>query len=103
MAFATISTFVYGVLAIVGGFIGFQQAGSKASLISGIITGTLLVIAGIGLAQAQSWATWLAIAVAALLVIVFVGRLFKTRKFMPAGLMVVVGMVTMVSLLTALG
>ncbi|MEM0979117.1 MAG: TMEM14 family protein [Cyanobacteria bacterium P01_H01_bin.58] len=103
MAFATISTFVYGVLAIVGGFIGFKQAGSKASLISGIITGILLVIAGTGLTQAQSWAIWLAIAVVALLVVVFIGRLIKTRKFMPAGLMVLVGTITVVSLLTALG
>lgn len=103
MAFATISTFVYGVLAIVGGFIGFKQAGSKASLISGLISGTLLVIAGIGLTQTQPWATWLAIAVATLLVIVFIGRLLKTRKFMPAGLMVLVGIATVASLIGALG
>ncbi|NER82190.1 MAG: hypothetical protein F6K42_22040 [Leptolyngbya sp. SIO1D8] len=103
MSAATIMTLVYGVLSIVGGIIGFVQAGSKMSLISGAITGVLLLVAGVGLAQAQAWALGLAIAIAALLVIVFVGRLVKTRKFMPAGLMIIVGVATLATLLKALG
>ena len=98
---ATVMTFVYGVLAFVGGIIGYQQAGSKPSLIAGVVTGILLLAAGIGLVQNQAWAFWGAIAVTGLLVVTFVARLIKTRKFMPAGLMVIVGIATLTALLTA--
>ena len=95
-------TFIYAVLAIVGGIIGYQQAGSKPSLISGIITGILLLIGGVGLLQGQGWGLWLALAITLLLVIVFIVRLFKTRKFMPAGLMVAVGIGTLIAQFTAI-
>ncbi|MEL6381342.1 MAG: TMEM14 family protein [Cyanobacteria bacterium J06626_18] len=100
---ATVMTFMYGVLSFVGGIIGYQQAGSKPSLIAGVVTGILLVAAGIGLVQGQSWALWIAIAVTGLLVVTFIGRLVKTRKFMPAGLMVIVGVATLAALLAAVG
>jgi uncharacterized membrane protein (UPF0136 family) len=103
MSPATIMTFIYGVLAIVGGIIGYQQAGSKPSLISGLITGLALLIAGVGLLQAQMWGLGLAIAVTLLLVIVFIYRLIKTGKFMPAGLMVAVGIGTLIAQWTAIG
>jgi uncharacterized membrane protein (UPF0136 family) len=38
-----------------------------------------------------------------LLIVVFVGRLIKTRKAMPAGLMVVAGVAALATLLKALG
>ncbi|NEQ42270.1 MAG: hypothetical protein F6K00_01410 [Leptolyngbya sp. SIOISBB] len=101
MSPAIVMTFIYAVLSIVGGIIGYQKAGSKPSLISGIVTGILLLIAGMGLLQAAVWGGWLAIAVSLLLVIVFVGRLLKTRKFMPAGLMVIVGIATLIALFQA--
>lgn len=103
MSAATITTLVYGILALVGGIIGFAQARSRVSLLSGVISGILLLVAAAGLFQAQPWGLGLAIAVTALLVIVFVVRLAKTRKLMPAGLMVVVGVATLATLLKALG
>ncbi|MEM9816771.1 MAG: TMEM14 family protein [Cyanobacteria bacterium P01_D01_bin.6] len=101
MSPAIVMTFIYAVLSVVGGIIGYQKAGSKPSLIAGIITGILLLVAGVGLLQMAVWASWLAIAVALLLVIVFIGRLLKTRKFMPAGLMVIVGVATLIALFQA--
>jgi uncharacterized membrane protein (UPF0136 family) len=103
MSAPAIAAFAYGVLALVGGVIGFVQVRSKMSLISGAITGVLLLIGGIGIVQAQPWGLALAIAVTALLIVVFVGRLIKTRKAMPAGLMVVAGVAALATLLKALG
>ncbi|MEM1309600.1 MAG: TMEM14 family protein [Cyanobacteria bacterium P01_H01_bin.153] len=99
MTIAILMTFIYAVLAIAGGIIGYQKAASRPSLISGSISGPLLIIGGIGLVQEQLWGAWLAIAVTLLLVIVFIARLIKTRRLMPAGLMVIVGVITLVTFL----
>lgn len=91
-----IAAIAYAVLAIVGGFIGYIQASSKVSLISGSISGLLLLFAGVMQLQGQTWGLILATIVTAVLIIVFAVRLVKTRKFMPAGLMTILG-------ITALG
>lgn len=91
-----IAAITYAVLAIVGGFIGYIQASSKASLISGSISGLLLLFAGVMQLQGQTWGLLLATIVTSVLIIVFAVRLVKTRKFMPAGVMTILG-------ITALG
>ncbi len=88
----TIAAIAYGILAIVGGIMGYSQAQSKASLISGSISGLLLILGGVMLLQGQAWGLILATVVTAVLIIVFAIRLFKTRKFMPAGLMTLLGL-----------
>lgn len=90
-----IAAIAYGVLAVVGGIIGYVQAQSKASLISGSISGLLLILAGIMQLQGQAAGLILATAITAVLVIVFAIRLTKTRKFMPAGLMSLLGLVSL--------
>jgi len=103
MSSAAILTFLYAAFSIVGGIVGYQQAGSKPSLISGVITGILLIIGGIGIFQGQAWGLWLAIAITLLLITVFIYRLIKTRKFVPAGLMVTLGVVALIVQLQAIG
>ncbi|CBN54106.1 MULTISPECIES: TMEM14 family protein [Kamptonema] len=85
----------YGILTFVGGIIGYAKAQSKASLISGSLSGLLLIFSGIVQLQGQSWGLILATVVAAVLVIVFIARLVKTRKLMPAGLMIAGGLVSL--------
>ncbi len=89
----------YGIMAIIGGIIGYVQAHSKASLISGSISGVLLIIAGVMQLQGQAWGLVLATVVTLVLVIVFAIRLVKTRKFMPAGLMSVLGLAALAIML----
>ncbi len=100
LTFAPLVTLVYGILAIVGGAIGYKQAGSQASLISGMISGFLLLIAAYMLYGRSPAGPLLAGVVSLVLVIVFIIRLAKTRKFMPAGLMIIVGVINLISLST---
>lgn len=81
----------YGLLAIVGGIIGFAQVRSQMSLISGLVSGTLLILGGWLWQQGITTGIFLSFIVTMALVIVFVGRYRKTSKFMPAGLMIGLG------------
>jgi uncharacterized membrane protein (UPF0136 family) len=98
MNLATLAAIGYGILAGVGGILGYAKARSQTSLISGLISGILLIVGGVAHQQNLSWGLPLAIAVTILLIVVFVIRLAKTRKFMPAGLMVVAGVLTLLGL-----
>ena len=89
----------YGVLAIVGGVLGYLKARSQPSLISGLVSGGLLIAGGIGQLQGMGWGIVLSIVVTIGLIIVFAIRFWKTRKFMPAGLMLVAGVLALLGLL----
>ena len=95
----TIAAIAYGILALVGGIIGYVQVKSKMSLISGVISGILLIVSGIAQLQGMTWGGTLAAIVTAVLIVVFVMRLTKTRKFMPAGLMAIAGIFALSALL----
>ncbi|MCC5608909.1 hypothetical protein LC612_19495 [Nostoc sp. CHAB 5834] len=95
MNLSIIAAFAYGILAIAGGIIGYIQARSKVSLLSGSISGLLLLLAAYFQLQGQSWGSILAVIVTGVLVVVFAVRLVKTRKFMPAGLMTILGMLAL--------
>ncbi len=93
-----ISTLLYGLLSIGGGIMGYRQAGSKVSLIAGLISGLLLMLGAGLMLQGNVAGLQLAQIVVAVLVIVFLSRLIKTRKFMPAGLMIATGIATLIAL-----
>ncbi len=95
---AAITTLIYGILSIVGGIIGYRQAGSQVSLISGIISGLLLLVGAYLLFGGASGGPTISGLVSLLLVIVFVVRLVKTSKFMPAGLMIIAGVINLLTL-----
>ncbi|MEM1169754.1 MAG: TMEM14 family protein [Cyanobacteria bacterium P01_H01_bin.35] len=88
---AIIAALTYGILAIVGGIIGYTKVGSKISLISGSISGLLLIISGIIQLIGINWGLIFSIVITTILVITFIIRLVKTRKMMPAGLMILTG------------
>lgn len=96
MTLATAAAIAYGIITFIGGILGYAQAKSKASLISGLITGSLLMLCGILRITGLSAAIWGAIAITVLLVVVFAVRLSKTRSFMPSGLMIILGVAALV-------
>lgn len=77
---------------------GYQKARSQVSLISGLISGLLLLIGAYLLFGGVLAGLFLSGVVSLLLVIVFVIRLVKTKKFMPAGLMVAFGIMNLICL-----
>jgi len=81
---------IYIVLLLAGGLIGFLKAGSKVSLIMSTVFAALLVVTAIpGLFHA-SFSRGAADVLMAILLVVFAIRLSKTKKFMPAGMMLAV-------------
>ena len=91
---AKIATAALGVFSIGGGIIGFKKAKSKPSLIAGTVSGIAL---GLCFAVAQNDAKGgltAALVITVLLDIVFGMRLAKTKKMMPAGMMLVLSLIT---------
>ena len=87
--FASTVLWIYIVLLLVGGLIGFFKAKSRVSLISSSVFALLLVLTTLhGIFQPE-FAQDLANVILAALLVVFAVRLAKTKKFMPGGLMLV--------------
>lgn len=80
---------IYIVLLLVGGLIGFFKAKSKVSLITSTVFAAILIVTAIGILKpAIAWTV--SNIIMALLLVVFAVRLGKTKKFMPSGLMLVI-------------
>jgi uncharacterized membrane protein (UPF0136 family) len=88
--FATKVLWVYIVLLLIGGLIGFFKANSKVSLITSAIFAALLVLTAVPGVFQPGFGRGLANVIMAVLLVVFAVRLAKTRKLMPSGLMLFV-------------
>jgi len=82
---------IYIVLLVVGGLIGFLKAKSQVSLIMSVAFAAALSLCAAGIIFQPYVADILLVA----LIAVFTVRLVKTRKFMPAGMMLIVTIVTL--------
>lgn len=92
---------IFGLLAIVGGVIGFVKAGSTASIIAGSVSGIALIVA----AYLLPGNLVLGLAIAGLVSILLAGRFIpaflKTGQVMPAGLMSVLSVIGLILAIVA--
>ena len=86
---------IYIVLLLVGGLIGFLKAGSKVSLITSAVAAAALILTAIPGLLGPGLARGLADVIMAALLVVFAIRLAKTKKLMPSGLMLVITVVAL--------
>src|SRR3954464_14106606 len=85
MTNGTIILWVYIALLLVGGFMGFLKARSKASIIASVAFAIPLALCAMGVIKQPIVPDVLI----GLLLVVFTMRLAKTKKFMPSGLMLI--------------
>lgn len=83
LAFTDTVLWVYIALLVLGGLAGYLKAGSKPSLIASVAFAAALALCALNLITAD----YVADLLLAGLLVVFGLRLYKTKKLMPAGLM----------------
>lgn len=102
MSIGFFAALAYGVFALIGGILAYSRVKSLPSLISGSISGLLLIAAAIAARAGQPWGLPLAAALVLALIVVFAVRWFKTRKFMPAGMMIIAGVLAAIAIVPEL-
>lgn len=90
---------IYSLLILIGGMIGYSQAHSLPSLISGSIFGFLLLLCSIGMFKKSVLAYTLSLALSAMLTLFFFYRFIITMKLMPAGMMAIISLSTITFIL----
>jgi uncharacterized membrane protein (UPF0136 family) len=98
MNLAIVAAIAYGILTLVGGIVGYLKSQSQVSLISGIVTGLLLLLSAFLQLQGNPGGLLLARIVTLILIAVFAVRFAKTRKVMPAGIMIIAGAIVLILL-----
>ena len=83
---------IYIVLLVVGGMVGYLKAGSKASIIASVSFAAALTLCAIGVI----FQPHVADIILAVLLVFFGFRLSKSKKFMPNGMMLILTLATLV-------
>jgi uncharacterized membrane protein (UPF0136 family) len=91
-AFADTVLWIYIVLLVLGGLAGYLKAKSKPSLIASVAFAAALALCALNVIALNYAADLLLTA----LLVVFSLRLAKTRKFIPAGLMLSLTLATLI-------
>jgi len=101
MEAAKIYFFVFAVLTIAGGVVGYVKAGSVASIIAGSITGVLLLVAAFLLPEHRAIGLATALILSLLLAAQFVPKFMRTGKVMPAGMMSILSVIGVIAAIAA--
>jgi uncharacterized membrane protein (UPF0136 family) len=86
--------YIYGILLIVGGLMGYVKARSVPSLVAGLVCGFIALL--LGYRYAWHFAPHAALILALVLIFLMGRRYLRTRKPMPALLIVVLSVVVAV-------
>lgn len=92
---------IYGIFVAVGGIIGYVKASSMASLIAGGVSGLALIAASVAMMKGSYSTGWY---IALIVTILLLGRFGSAAvsgsfKLMPGGLVIILGLITIVTLL----
>ena len=85
---------IYIVLLVAGGLMGFVKAGSKMSLLTSLAFAAVLSLCNAKVIQVK----YLVDITLAVLIVFFGMRFAKTKKFMPMGMMAILTVVTLAAL-----
>jgi uncharacterized membrane protein (UPF0136 family) len=102
MSSALFAAIAYGLLALIGGIYGYIKVRSVPSLVSGVVSGLILLVGALLQTQGNPLGLTLSAIVTGVLLVVFAIRWVKTQKFMPAGLMCLAGVIALGTLVSAL-
>lgn len=94
MAIGKLVLIVYGAFLILGGFMGFK-AGSKVSLIMGLVSGALILLSAYLVSGQPIVGFSMATVVSGFLSITFLMRFIKTQKIMPSGMLLAVSVLVL--------
>ncbi len=83
--------YIYGVLLIVGGAMGYVKAKSVPSLVAGVVCGLIAIL--MGARYSWHWAPVVALILALVLIFLMGRRYINTRKAMPALLIVILSVI----------
>ena len=92
-----VALWVYVTLLFIGGLMGLIKAGSKISLITSSICALLVALCALGIVRPF----YIADIIVGALAVFFATRYFKSKKFMPAGLIMILSLVVLTVLLVA--
>jgi len=83
--------YIYGILLIIGGAMGYAKAKSVPSLVAGLVCGFIALL--LGYRYAWHFAPYVALLLSLFLIILMGRRYLNTRKPMPALLIVVLSII----------
>lgn len=94
MLFPVVVTGIYAFLVTIGGIIGYKQAHSHMSLYMGLIFGISLMLSSLFMLYGKKVAYIVALVLISALTLFFGYRFALTEKFMPAGFMLILSIVS---------
>ncbi|MFQ6112980.1 MAG: TMEM14 family protein [bacterium] len=99
MKMASYIILAYGVLVLVGGILGYVKSQSLPSIISGVIFGILIILSAAIMLKGMAVGTYSALIISAFLAVFFTYRFIVSHAFMPAGLMIILSLISLITLI----
>ena len=97
-----LAVFVYGVLVLAGGVIGYTATGSQASLVAGGVFGGGILASAVAILKGKRTGLRVAFGLAVVLTLFFGSRFAQSGVFMPGGLMALLSILAVIVVSSAL-